>query len=541
MNKLILSCGMAALVATICACCTSEPASCKDASHEQSASAASAATAPNIVVSAPATACDVTLYGSQFAQVQETRNVANVPAGRARIQLNGIAAAYRADSLRLISVTGPGSFTYLSATYQPANFTPDRLLAESIGKQVTAYRHTAKGLESITGTLQSAQGTQLVISVNGRPELVNTGDVSLLETPQGLSTTASLVVEAEVSVAGTYTFEFQYATEGLSWSARHSLIYDEDNNKLDSWATYVSVQNNSGVNYNNATLRLIAGKVAAGVEDAPGGGRYAMRAMAAPAMVGSSGATVESVGDQNVFEIPGSVTLNAGQSRQIPLYDAATYGKDVPVTKVYVVGTNWSIYGYGNGVNAPQQAGIRLSIANCEKNNLGKPLPAGTVEVQQRKSGKTLQLTGSTSIGEKAAEETFDLNISTSGEVKWEIKLAQRKQVKGTVTIEEDEDENTPVAPAPLVPTGAAVSPPRQLVPARSTTQDATFEDREYELVVTNYKKDKDVDVKVEINGTLKSLPNGWTKVTADRNETTLKVTKSGTSKVNFTTRTQVR
>lgn len=503
----------------------------------------------NLVVAQPASSCAVTIYGSQMAHVQETRTV-HLPKGQVRLQLNGIAAKYRPESLRPISFAGPGNFKFHSATYQEANFTSERVLAESIGKEVTAWRHTEQGLKPVTGKLESANGTSLVLSVAGRPELVNTGDVSLLQTPEGLSSTPSLVVEAETTAAGDYTLEFQYATDGMSWNATHSLIYNEEKGRIESWATYVNVVNGAGVSFHNAQVNLLAGTVAGGGEEgAPGGVYMARAAMAAP--VASDSATVESVGDQNVFTLPGTVDLSVGKSRQISLFDQSSYGRNVPVTRTYVVGNAVGRYSYGNG---KKKAVIRLSVENCEKDGLGKPLPAGTVEVQQRKSGRTLQLTGKAYIGEKAQNESFDMNISSSSDVKWELKLVSNKEVNGTVEAPAADDEPGEVSaytPAPAAPpiyapapvrVGRAVRPvaPVAAAPVPAPTP-AVFSEQQYELVVYNHKADKDVQVKVEIVGTLKQLPKGWKSVTANRSETTLNIGRNGKASVKYTTRTRIR
>lgn len=484
-----------------------------------------AAPSKNLVVSAPASASAVTVYGAQVAQVQESREIKNVPAGRVFIQLSGIAAKYRTDSLRLIKVEGPGAFKFREAAYQAPNSAPERLLQESVGKQVTAYRHNGNKLEPVTGILQSVNGNQVAILSGGSIEIVGTGDVSLGQAPRGVTNTASLVLEAEVETAGTYTVEFLYSTDGFAWSAKHSLIYNEEKGKLDSWATTVSVVNDSGTSFKNATVKLISGKVAEGIEDAPGGrGMYRSEAAFAPASVGSDGAAVDTVGDQNSYTLPGTVHLVNGQARQIPLFDAATYGRDVPVTKTYVVGKT-AHYGAAPG---PQQAGIRLTVENCEKHNLGKPLPAGSVEVLQAKTGTILQLTGSTKLGEKATDEIFDLNISTSSEVKWDTKVVSVKQVKGAAP--EDAGEEGPV----LSPT----------IPARGIAQpvnNAVYQDSEVELTIYNYKRDKAVDVKVEINAVLKELPAGWKQAAVNKAEITVKVDKSGKATVKYTLRQQIR
>jgi len=130
----------------------------------------------DLVTSDPADQSDITVYGNQFAQVQETRTV-TLKAGRNRVQLNGVAARYRVDSLRLVSAKGTGTFAYRSATYQPANLFNEQLLAGSIGKQVKAWRYTTK--QEVTGTLKSVNGTALVLVLaDGKTELVNTNDVT---------------------------------------------------------------------------------------------------------------------------------------------------------------------------------------------------------------------------------------------------------------------------------------------------------------------------------------------------------------------------
>lgn len=472
----------------------------------------------NLVVAKPADKVDLTVYGQSYTQVQESRTV-NLKAGKNRIQLNGVAQRYRQDSLRIIEARGPSKLAYQGANYQPANLTTEKLLSLSIGNKITARRWTTEGLQAVTGTLQSVNGNALVLTVDGKTELVSAGDVTLLTTPEGLSNTASLVVDVTVTADGAYTLDFIYDTEGITWSAKHSLVYEDVTQLVKSWETSVFLVNESGTNFRNATLRLLSGKVAA--DDAPGGMYRAERAMSSmPASAGD--AAVENVGDQKVYEIPGTVDLGSGQSRQIPLFT----GIDVPVKQAYVVSTATSRYGYT--IDRKQDAQIRLSVENCEKHHLGKPLPAGGVKVYQFNAAGKLQLVGGTQLTDKAVDEVFDLNIGTSSDVKWELKLIDAQDVAA-------DPSNAAPVPAPLNGRPARVAPPT------SNNNSPAFEDRTYELTVYNYKRDRGVQAKIELFVPLKQdLEAIWTRPRADRAETTVDVSKSDKKTVRFKLRIQV-
>ncbi len=471
----------------------------------------------DLVTSDPADQSDITVYGNQFAQVQETRTV-TLKAGRNRVQLNGVAARYRVDSLRLVSAKGTGTFAYRSATYQPANLFNEQLLAGSIGKQVKAWRYTTK--QEVTGTLKSVNGTALVLVLaDGKTELVNTNDVTLLDSPTGLSNTASLVVEADVSAAGDYQIDFLYETEGVTWSAKHSLIFDDEKSEVSSWEATVSLVNESGTSFKNATVRLLSGKVAG--EDAPGG-RGLYQAARAPMNDASESASVENVGDQKVYTLPGTLNMASGQTRQVPLFN----GKNVPVKRTYVVGTATARY----SADGKADAQIRLTVENCEKHHLGQPIPSGLVKVYQYNVAKKLQLTGSTRVSEKAQDEIFDLNIGTSSDVKWDVKLVEAVPVDG--------GDATVTPNKPKTSGGARAVQP---TPVAQGDQ-AQFEDHTYQVTVYNYKRDRNVDVQVEVAVPVKQVLDAtWTRPRADRANKTLTVPKSDKASVKYTIRQQVR
>lgn len=402
---------------------------------------------------------DVTVFGDGFAQVEETRFVV-LKAGKNLIQLNGVAGKYRQDSLRIIDVKGKGDFKYKSATYQPANLTSARILELTVGKPISARVGTGLNARIIRGTLISVTAGQMIIEASdGTAHVTSTSDIDLPSLPTGLSATASLVMEAEVTIAGAYEINFLYETEGLNWSAKHSIVYDEETRKIGSFETTVNVVNHSGTTFDNANLWLLSGAVR------ERGGQlkasdYARRA----ASFSAESATAESVGERKVYRVPGRVNIGDGQSRQIPLFT----GKNVPVVHEYFVSTS-SRYGDNTGL-VPVNA--RLRLKNCDEDNLGNPLPAGIVKVYQRNSENKLQLTASSDVKELAVDETFEIGIGNSSDVKAERTLVKSNRIAPST-------QGTRTSPAQKAP---------------------EWEHQEFSVKVHNFKEKKDVDVIVEVD-----------------------------------------
>src|SRR5262249_4029650 len=148
---------------------------------------------------------------------------------------------YLPDSLRVINAKGPGSFTYRSATYQPADLTSEKILANSVGQKLTVTVGAAHLSRQVNGTLQAVNGGQLIIKGDdGNTYLTSSSDVVLSALPAGLSNTASLVVEMDVTTGGDYELHFLYETGGMTWSSKHSLVYDDAAQKLESFESTVN-------------------------------------------------------------------------------------------------------------------------------------------------------------------------------------------------------------------------------------------------------------------------------------------------------------
>jgi hypothetical protein len=458
--------------------------------------------APQLSVTQAANAVDVTVYGEGFGQVEELRSV-QLSAGKNRIQLNGIAGKYRQDSLSIISTSGPGDFKFKSANYQAANLTAERVLELSVGKQVTATVGSGATARTVTGELVSVRGGQVIITTAGGTIVAATSDIEVGKLAAGLSGSASLVIEAEVSKAGLYNLNFLYETDGLGWNAKHTLVYNDEKKVVENFSTTVNVVNNSGTSFDNANLWLIAG-----VQNQRKMNLRSADVQYAPAMESApGGAPVQSVGEKKVYRIPGRVSIGDGQSRQLPLFS----GANVAVEHEYYVPAVQYYDGEGSNL-AP--VSVRLKLKNCLEHNLGTPLPAGTVKVLQRNSEAKLQLTANSFVKELAKDEAFEIGIGTSSDVKSERSLTKATTVTNN-------------GPAPRLRPG----------------QDAPeWQDQEFTVKVYNFKEKKNVTVLIEVATTAdQNITVPLTKVTGQLATGTVSVGAGKNETLTYTLRVRTR
>jgi hypothetical protein len=109
--------------------------------------------------------------------------------------------------------------------------------------------------------------------------------------------------------------------------------------------------------------------------------------------------------------------------------------------------------------------------------------------------------------------------------VKWELKYVGAKDVEDAGATQGTTQQGTR-------PNGAA--------PQQDNTP--KFEDRTYELVVYNYKTDRGVTAKIEMQVPAKQeLEPFWSRPRADRAEASVDVAKSDKKSVRITVRVQVR
>jgi hypothetical protein len=240
------------------------------------------------------------------------------------------------------------------------------------------------------GKLISVDDGQMVVETSdGSLTVISraaVADVELQRSQEKPEPKPSLTWKLAVGKRGTYRVEVSYLTGGLTWRADYSTVVNEDGTEMlfSGWAT---VENRSGVSYDDVGLRLVAGEV----HRAAGGGNKMM--MAARMEAAPSPVSLEESGldEYHLYELPWRTSIAVGKVKQVRL---------VPETEIAAE----RIYSY-DGMSDRGRVKAEIAFRNGKREGLGTALPAGTVKVYKSDKRGGLQFTGEDRIRHTPVEE----------------------------------------------------------------------------------------------------------------------------------------
>jgi hypothetical protein len=290
------------------------------------------------------------------------------------------------------------------------------------------------------GTLIAADGNWLVVRADdGAVSTLSRAaveEVRLAKPPGDMLLRPTLEAVVEGGRKGRVEAELSYLTGGVSWSAEHTLVRSGETG--GSWSAGVTVENSSGREFRDATLKLVAGEPR---RTSPGIPRPMMRANVM-AMGAEEKADLgeESFADYHLYTLDRPATLRDRESQSLTMIAPRT----VKLTPRYL---------YRGGV---QGVAAQLVLENTAAAGLGVPLPGGRVRVYESDPAGALQFTGESRVahtpeGEKVTLETgtaFDLAAERrevynrritdrEREIQVEVKLRNRKKTDVTILVEE--------------------------------------------------------------------------------------------------------
>ena len=188
---------------------------------------------------------------------------------------------------------------------------------------------------------------------------------------------------------------------------------------------WVTLTNQSGATYPEAGLQLIAGDVRRVQPQRP---QYEMREEAVMArMAAAAPPQQEAFFEYHLYTFPTPTTLQDRETKQLELLSAA----DVGTTRRLVVDASGSYFPFyrrprpgAGGATNETSAAVVLQIENAEANNMGMPLPAGTVRVYKADRRGALQFLGEDRIEHTPRDETVRLYVGDAFDV-----VATRREV----------------------------------------------------------------------------------------------------------------
>jgi len=194
----------------------------------------------------------------------------------------------------------------------------------------SGVRVTLRGDRVVEGTLVSSDGAWIVVrEADGTLHNVSrtsVDDVRFSLPPKRLFTRPMLEAVIEGARKGDVPAELSYLTAGLSWAAEHTLVRTGENTA--TWATSVTVDNSTGRDWSDVTLKLVAGDPNR-VQQAPPPMPY-MRATAMTEDVAMAKAQMggETFADYHLYTVDKPATLRNRETQSLVMYET----KKVEVT-----------------------------------------------------------------------------------------------------------------------------------------------------------------------------------------------------------------
>jgi hypothetical protein len=358
----------------------------------------------------------VTVYNNNYGLVREVREV-NLAVGETELEFRDVAEQIDPTSVAFRSLTAAHKLQILEQNYRYDLMNRSTLLNRYVGKELTFIRYldSAVGKQQRTGTLISNQN-DLIVRFGKDIEINPQGTISLADLPEDLLARPTLVWLVDNGFKGRQEIETSYLTNGMSWHADYVAILDKDDKQMDLTA-WVTLENNSGASYKNATLKVVAGDVQrVYVANAPMVQEMQMGAVRAD----RNRMKEESFFEYHLYSLQRRTDLANKETKQVNLLSR----DNVAVKKKLIVESVSQVYGFDRS-EIKSNAKVILELDNSAANGLGVALPGGRLRVYKADSAGALQLIGEERIRHTARDEQLDLQMGQSFDV-----VAERKQTK---------------------------------------------------------------------------------------------------------------
>ena len=374
-----------------------------------------AAEPEKIVDNTKTTGIELSIYNNNLAFVKDTRKV-DLEKGDNKIAFVGVSSQIRPETAMLLG----NNLKVVEQNYNYNLLTPDNILRNSVGQKVKTALYNEQ-------TGQTAYDTAEIIDASyGRPVLkfdygIETdfpGRIIYENLPEGLRTKPTLVVDVKnTDKTGDQNVELAYLTSGLSWKADYVAdLRKDDTLSLNGWIT---LKNESGIDYDNASVQLVAGSVNQVSAVQP-------RVLMARNLKMAAGATMdatvesaampasESLGDYYLYTLPVKTSIKDKQTKQVSLMEK----KKVKYAKEYKMQSPLYL-GYGINETEFSKANPRViyKLNNIQADGLGEALPQGTIRFFESDAKGNTQFIGENRLNQLAVGEKTELNLGQAFDI----------------------------------------------------------------------------------------------------------------------------
>ena len=369
----------------------------------------------------------VTIYNNDRALVEDKR-VLNLPAGRSRQEFRDVSAQIQPET---VTLNGRG-VGIVEQNFDFDLLTPAALMQNAVGQEVTLVRvNPATGQEVRERARVLAANGGVVLQIGDRIEVLRDDGlparVIFDQVPASLRARPTLSVTVQADGGGPRPVALTYLTPGLGWSADYVALFDEANSRMDVQG-WVTLTNNSGTPYVNASTLLVAGAVgqANPYQQRYYGGAYPPPPPPPPPTIDRAGTQTagrERLGDFYLYPLPERTTIADKQTKQVSFLDV----QGAPATRGYEFNNGWLTTS-----QEPVSASTVLRFSSSRDGGLGDALPAGTVRVYQKDARGNPQFVGEHAIGHTPMGSQIGLATGQAFDVKVRPVVEERTRLSSS-------------------------------------------------------------------------------------------------------------
>ncbi|MCI0451047.1 MAG: DUF4139 domain-containing protein [Candidatus Latescibacteria bacterium] len=357
----------------------------------------------------------ITIYNDNLGLVKDVR-VLDLKSGTQSLWFQGVAAHIDPTTVHIRSVDAPDALVVIEQNFEYDLVSPERLMQKYIGQTVELVTmREGRDDETIRAKLIGTQGGTVYELENGKIAINPPGRVVLPALPAGLISEPSLVWLLDAGKT-KQTVEASYLTGGIGWRSDYVAVLSADDAKADL-SGWVTIDNQSGATYENASLKLVAGDINRARPEYPAA--PAMADMAVRSLAKEEQFREESFFEYHLYALERKATVKDRQTKQISLLSA----EGAKVKKTFVVQPQYA-YWFARAADIEKpKVGVYVSLDNSKKNGMGMPLPKGIVRVYKKDSKSELQFIGEDRIDHTPEDETIRIKMGDAFDV-----IAERVQ-----------------------------------------------------------------------------------------------------------------
>jgi hypothetical protein len=384
----------------------------------------------------------LTIYNQNFATVKESRTL-DLQKGDNEMRVTDITAHLEPDSVVLRDVKKPDAIQILEQNYESDPLSEGLLLRKSEGKvldieitmQQTGEKKIMKGKILRSGYVPHTSafqrygqqyyyqqmamanvegGGQPIVEVDGKIQFGLPGKPIFDALDPKAFLKPTLLWRLWTDQAGKHDTEFSYLTGGMRWEASYNAVAPEKGDTFDLIG-WVTLENMSGKDFENASVKLMAGDVARVQPERSDYGN--VNGLSEMRQAGGPAVTERAFEEYHLYTLARPTTVLDREIKQVEFVRAA----NVPAKRIYVYDgfkvdpryRGWDYYNirtqpeYGTVSNP--KVWVMLEFQNSEKSHLGMPLPKGKVKVYRRDVDGRNEFIGEDQIDHTPRDETVRL------------------------------------------------------------------------------------------------------------------------------------